>query len=82
MLLLPAEPAEEQGPETVGEFLRCETVTMVPLQRKLMDRALMTAEEVRWVNEYHGAVLRNLRPLLTGDARASAYLERECGAIE
>ncbi len=58
-----------------GRYLGFETLTFVPLDRKLIEKALLTAEEIAWVDGYHAKVRSLLAPRLTGDDLA--WLERE-----
>lgn len=55
---------------------------MCPIQAKLIDASLLSEEERAWVNAYHDEVYAKLLPLLEkqGDARAVAWLRKECGA--
>lgn len=57
-----------------------EHVTMVPMCRKLVDRNLLTEDEVAWINAYHEEVVEKTRGLLKGDERSLKWLERECRA--
>ena len=34
-------------------FLGFETLSLVPIQTKLLDPSLMTKEEITWINKYH-----------------------------
>ncbi|WP_086739575.1 aminopeptidase P family protein [Erythrobacter colymbi] len=58
-----------------GTYLGFETLTFVPLDRKLIDTGLLTAEEIAWVDGYHAQVRALLNPRLSGDDLA--WLERE-----
>jgi len=42
--------------------LAFETLTMAPIDRALVDRDLMTEEELAWLNAYHAEVLACLTP--------------------
>ena len=53
-----------------GDFCAFETITLCPFDRNLFDTAIMTPEEIAWVNEYHETVCRTLAPLLEGEALA------------
>lgn len=53
-----------------GNFYRFETMTLFPFDRALFDTAIMTAEEIAWVNGYHDMVYNRLSPLLDGDQAA------------
>ena len=50
-----------------------ETLTLAPIDRKLIDPALLTASEIKWLNDYHQRVLTVLRPML--DAPTTLWLE-------
>jgi len=64
------------------DYLGFEHVTMSPMHRKLIDKSLLSPQELKWVNLYHSEVLHKVGPLLQGknedDLRALAWLEREC----
>ncbi|CEL58929.1 X-Pro aminopeptidase [Rhizoctonia solani AG-1 IB] len=64
-------------------YLGFEHVTMCPIQTKLVDRSLLNVTEIEWLNNYHAEVLEKVGPELAkvGDARAQAWLERECAKI-
>ena len=51
-----------------GEWLGFETLTLVPIDRALVDLGLMDAGERRWWNAYHARVLEVLGPRLKGAA--------------
>ena len=59
-------PAETE----FGEFLYFETLTLCPIDTRLMLPAMMDDNEIRWVNDYHAEVRRRLEPLTEGDAKA------------
>jgi Xaa-Pro aminopeptidase len=50
---------------------------MAPIQQKLIEPSLLTAEEIKWLNAYHKEVHDKLQPLLKDDAETYAYLVRE-----
>ena len=66
--------AQIEGSE--GKYLTFETLTHVPLDRKLVDKALLTEREIAWWNAYHARTLEILAPQLEGEDLA--WLEREC----
>jgi Xaa-Pro aminopeptidase len=51
-------------------MLAFETLTFAPLDRQLIDVALLTAEERAWVDSYHADVARIVGPRLEGAAKA------------
>ena len=71
--LVLVEEREIAGAE--GQYLGFETLTFVPLDRKLIDVGLLTAEEVAWVDSYHAQVRTLLSPRLAGEDLA--WVERE-----
>lgn len=48
-----------------GRFYRFEPMTLFPWDLSLFDTAIMTSEEINWVNGYHQEVYRRLSPRLT-----------------
>jgi Xaa-Pro aminopeptidase len=58
-----------------GRYLGFETLTFVPIDRKLIEKSLLTAEEVAWMDAYHARVRKLLSPLLEGEELE--WLERE-----
>lgn len=58
-------------------YLGFEHVTMVPMCRKLIDVALLSEKEKRWLNGYHEEVLEKTRGFFDGDERSLRWLERE-----
>jgi Xaa-Pro aminopeptidase len=47
-----------------------ETLTLAPIDRALVDTALMTADEVAWLDAYHARVRAEIGPQLEGEERA------------
>ncbi|MEZ5930702.1 MAG: M24 family metallopeptidase [Alphaproteobacteria bacterium] len=52
------------------ELLGFENVTRVPLDRRLIDLALLTTDERAWIEAYHALVRKDLAPLLDGPEKA------------
>lgn len=59
------------------------TVTMCPIQTKLIDGRLLTDAERAYLNRYHQTVWRTISPLLEalGDAATLEWLKKETAAI-
>lgn len=53
-----------------GSFDTFETITLCPFDRKLIERASLSADETAWLNDYHARVFATLGPVLTGEERA------------
>ena len=62
-----------------GRFLGFETLTFVPLDRKLIEKDLLTPGEIAWVDDYHARTRMLLCDRLTGEDRA--WLERETAPL-
>jgi Xaa-Pro aminopeptidase len=59
------------GPKNeFGEFLDFETLTLCPIDTRCIDRTLMRADEIAWLNAYHATVRERLSPRVAGDALA------------
>lgn len=56
-------------PAAKKPFLEFETLTLAPFDRRLIDPALLTAEERRWIDGYHARVLAEVAPALDEPAR-------------
>lgn len=61
------------------DYLGFETISFAPLCRNLVDRALLTQEEVAWVDDYHRQVLQLLSPHVKPEVQA--WLEQECSPL-
>jgi Xaa-Pro aminopeptidase len=70
-------PADIEGGE--GDYLGFETLTFAPLDRRLVDKALLTPAEIAWWDEYHATVRRILAPRLDGDDLL--WLQRETAPL-
>ncbi|TPW28024.1 aminopeptidase P family protein [Martelella alba] len=66
----------EAAPVAGGDrpMLGFETLTWCPIDARLIDTALLTREELVWLDAYHGAVREKLLPLVT-DAAERDWLE-------
>jgi Xaa-Pro aminopeptidase len=58
------------GNEGFGDFLQFETLTLCPIDAHLLDRSLLRADEIAWLNAYHAEVARRVLPHVSGDAKA------------
>ncbi|MFT3955095.1 MAG: aminopeptidase P family protein [Piscinibacter sp.] len=57
------------GETEFGEFLAFETLTLCPIDTRCIDRSLLRADEIAWLNAYHATVRERLAPLVDGPAR-------------
>lgn len=63
-----------------GGFLRFDTLTLCPIEKRLVDPALLSAGERGWLDAYHARVLDTLGPDLDRDERA--WLEAACAPLD
>jgi Xaa-Pro aminopeptidase len=56
-----------------------ETLTLAPIDLEAIDRALLTPDEVAWLNAYHTRVRETIAPLV--DAKTAKWLEGATRAI-
>jgi len=66
-------------PGAEGEFLGFDTLTHVPIDRRLVDIAMLSPEEREWLNRYHARVREILAPRL--DGAVLEWLVGECKPI-
>jgi Xaa-Pro aminopeptidase len=62
-----------EGPEIAGgekPLNSFETLSLVPIDRRLIEPALLTVEEASWLEAYHTRVLEALMPLVDDETRS------------
>lgn len=65
--------------DTIGEagrYLRFETLTLAPIDRRGIDVTLLTPTEIDWLDHYHARVFQMLSPYLDDNERA--WLDQVC----
>ena len=75
--LVVAVEREIEGAEK--RMLGFETITLAPIDRKLIDLTLLTDAEIDWLDDYHGKVLNLVGPLVPPDTRT--WLARQTAPI-
>ncbi|WIG56137.1 MAG: Xaa-Pro aminopeptidase [Rhodanobacteraceae bacterium] len=68
------------GDGEFGEFLAFETLTLCPIDTRLLDLSLLDASETAWLDGYHATVRERLTPLLD-DAADRAWLDARCAPL-
>jgi len=63
-------PAATPEGDTFAEMLEFETLTLCPIDTRCIDRGLLRADEVDWLNAYHATVRERLSARVDGAARA------------
>ncbi len=76
-LLLVKEPEKPEGGDR--DMLSFETLTLCPIDRRLIETRLLTREELDWLDTYHARVWRELRPLVDGPL--ANWLTKACGPL-
>ena len=68
------------GDGEFGEFLAFETLTLCPIDTRLLDPSLLDAGEIAWLDGYHATVCERLAPLLD-DLLDRAWLDARCAPL-
>jgi len=69
---------DEHGKKLLG----FKTLTLAPVDRNLIEPALMSDEELTWLNDYHAKVAQTLLPLLEkAEPKAAAFLKQSTQPI-
>ena len=53
-----------------GWFMKFENLTLCHFELDLVDKTLLTQEEILWLNQYHGQVYKKLSPVLKPAVKA------------
>ncbi len=61
--------AEAAEGDAFGEFLEFETLTLCPIDTRCIERSLLRADEIDWLDRYHATVRERIAPLVDGPAR-------------
>ena len=64
------------------KFFKFRKLTMIPIQKNLIDVSLMTKEELDWLDSYHEEVFAKVSPLLEKGSPALAWLTKSCAKID
>lgn len=69
--------AVKEGVSTqFADFLEFETLTLFPYDQQLIEWTLLSQEEIKWINDYHAMVERELSPLL--NEVENNWLQEKC----
>jgi Xaa-Pro aminopeptidase len=67
---------QEYRQSDFGQFLCFETVTLFPIDTKLIDKTLLSETEINWLNTYHRHVYDKISPFL--DEAERTWLQAKC----
>ena len=76
-ILLVKEPQIPKGGNK--PMLSTETLTLVPLDKNLIDLSLLDRSEKLWINDYHEKVFSCLEPQINSELRT--WLQKKCSPI-
>jgi Xaa-Pro aminopeptidase len=60
-------------------MLAFETLTFAPIDRDLIDPAILTPDELSWLNAYHQQVVATIGPLLGEESRT--WVRQRCAPV-
>ncbi|ORZ12899.1 Creatinase/aminopeptidase [Lobosporangium transversale] len=58
-----------------------EHITFVPIQTRLIERSLLSRDEIQWINQYQSECLKKVSPFLKEGELALEWLKREAVSI-
>jgi Xaa-Pro aminopeptidase len=67
-------------PDANKPFLRFETLTLAPFDRRLLQPAMLTMQEREWIDAYHARVLETIGPVL--DRAEREWLATACAPLD
>ena len=67
---------------TEKKFLKFSKLTMIPIQKSLIDVTLLNTQELDWLDEYHQQIFEKVSPLLEPNSLAMKWLKKSCDKIE
>jgi Xaa-Pro aminopeptidase len=76
LLVTEARPVEDAD-KPLNAF---ETLTLAPIDRRLVEPSLMTAEESTWLDDYHARVREALAPII--DDQTRVWLSSACAPLK
>ena len=64
------QPVPNPSESEFGDYLHFETVTLCPIDSRLIEPSLLREDEKAWLNQYHEQVFTELKDRVDGDALA------------
>lgn len=68
-LILVIEKSIPDEEESQQKFYAFETLTLAPIDLRLIEPSLLTAKEMQWLNDYHRQVYEKLSPVLSSEEK-------------
>ena len=60
---------DDLSPDLASPMLKFEPLTLVPIDKSLINKYLLNQDEINWINNYHKLVLEQIHPLLPKEAQ-------------
>jgi len=70
---------DDQKSSDEFEFYKFETSTLCPIDTRLVEKSLMNANQIEWLNDYHKRVYNELAPFVQGELKT--WLQNATRAI-
>jgi Xaa-Pro aminopeptidase len=77
LVLVTQAPAAPGAEKPLNAF---ETLTLAPINRRLIETGMLTADEIAWLDSYHRRVCETLSPLV--DTETRAWLEQATAGLK
>ena len=61
-------------------MLKFTPLTLVPIDKRLINKYLLTAQEITWLNDYHRLVWQQIAPLVNDDVKD--WLQEACAPLD
>ena len=65
----------------MGEYYKWENLTWCPIDKRLIDKDMLNADELNWLNDYHQTVWEKVSPLLKDEQQVCEWLKIACENI-
>lgn len=62
------QPVVNPAETEFGDYLNFETVTLCPIDTRLVDKSVLNQDEIDWLNDYHSHVFNELKDRVEGEA--------------
>ncbi len=58
---------DKESSKSGRDFLCFETITKAPIDTRLIEKSMLTKDEIEWLKQYHATVAKDLKPLLDAE---------------
>jgi Xaa-Pro aminopeptidase len=65
---------------TTRKMLAFDTITLAPIDARLIEPSLLDGKEIKWMNDYHDRVYKTIAPLVEPDV--AAWLKTACAPLK